>query len=43
MFLVRSRNKDEGDMIWIGNSTSDIFYDDENETIHVYIDRWKPI
>ena len=42
MFLVRSRNEDQGEMIWMEKSTSDIFQDDDNETLHVKIDSWQP-
>ena len=38
--VVRSRNEDEGEMIWMEKSTSDIFVDDDNETLHVKIDWW---
>ena len=40
MLLVRSGNKDEGEMIWIAKATSDIFRDDDSETLHVKIDWW---
>ena len=39
MLLVRSRNEDEGEMIWMEKSTSDIFQDDENDTLLYW---WKP-
>ena len=39
--VVRSRNEDEGEMIWMEKSTSDIFQDDDNETLHVKIDWWQ--
>ena len=42
MLLVRSRNEDEGEMIWMEKSTSDIFQDDDSETLHVKIDWWQP-
>ena len=42
MFLVRSGNEDEGETIWMEKSTSDIFQDDDNETLHVNIDWWQP-
>ena len=40
MLVVRSRNEDEGEMIWMAKSTSDIFQDDDSETLHVKIDWW---
>ena len=43
IFLVRLGNKDEGEMIWMANSTSNIFKDSENDTLHVKVDWWKPI
>ena len=42
LFLVRSGNEDEGEMIWMEKSTSDIFQDDDSETLHVKIDWWQP-
>jgi hypothetical protein len=42
MLLVRSGNEDEGEMIWMEKSTSDIFQDDQSETLHVKVDWWKP-
>jgi len=42
MFLVRSWNEDEGEMIWMAKSTSYIFQNDESETLHVNVDWWKP-
>ena len=42
MLLVRSRNKDEGEMIWMAKATSDTFQDDESDTLHVKVDWWKP-
>ena len=41
MLLVRSGHEDEGEMIWMEKSTSDIFQDDESETLHVKIDWWQ--
>ena len=29
-------------MIWMTKATSDIFEDDESETLHVKVDWWKP-
>ena len=40
--VVRSRNEDEGEMIWMEKSTSYIFQDDDSETLHVKIDWWHP-
>ena len=40
MLLVRSGNEDEGEMIWMAKAISDIFQDDDNETLHVKIDWW---
>ena len=42
MLLVRSGNENEGEMIWMAKATSDIFQDDDNETLHVNIDWWGP-
>jgi len=42
MLLVRSGNEDEGEMIWMAKATSDIFQDDESDTLHVKVDWWKP-
>ena len=42
MFLVRSGNEDEGEMIWMEKATSDIFQDDDSEIIHVKFDWWQP-
>ena len=42
MLLVRSGNEDEGEMIWMEKATSDIFQDDDSETLHVKIDWWQP-
>ena len=42
LFLVRSGNEDEGEMIWMEKSTLDIFQDDDNETLHVNICWWNP-
>jgi len=42
MLLVRSGNEDEGEMIWMAKATSDIFQDNDNETLHVKIDWWQP-
>ena len=42
MLLVRSRNEDEGEMIQMEKSSSDIFQDDDSETLHVNIDWWQP-
>ena len=42
MFLVKSGNQDEGEMIWMEKATSDIFQDDDYETLHVKIDWWQP-
>ena len=42
MFLVRSGNEDEGEMIWMEKYTSNIFQDHDSETLHVNIDWWKP-
>ena len=39
MLIVRSGNEDEGEM---AKATSDIFQDDDNETLHVKIDWWQP-
>ena len=38
MLLVRSRKEDEGEMIWMAKATSNIFQNDENETLYVKID-----
>ena len=38
MLLVRSKNEDEGEMIWMAKATSDIFQDDDSEILHVKID-----
>ena len=40
VLLVRSRNEDEGEMIWMEKSTSDIFEGDDNKALHVKIDWW---
>ena len=42
MLIVISRNEDEGEMIWMEKATSDIFQDDQSETLHVKVDWWKP-
>ena len=42
LFLVRSGNEDEGERIWMEKSTSNIFQDDDSETLHVKIDWWQP-
>jgi hypothetical protein len=42
MLLVRTGNEDEGEMIWMEKATSDIFQDDQSETLHVKVDWWKP-
>ena len=34
MFLVRSWTEDEGEMIWMAKATSDIFHDDDSETLN---------
>ena len=34
MLLVISGNEDEGEMIWMAKSTSDIFHDDDSETLN---------
>ena len=41
IFLVLSRNENEGEMIWMEKSTSYIFQDDDSETLHVNIDQWQ--
>ena len=43
MLLVRSGNKDAGEMIWMEKSISGIFRDNESENLHVKVDWWKPI
>ena len=40
MLLVRSGNEDEVEMIWMAKATSNIFQDDDSETLHVKIDWW---
>ena len=41
LFLVRSCNENEGEMIWMEKSTSDIFQDDDSKTLHLKIDWWQ--
>ena len=38
--LVRSWTEDEGEMIWMAKTTSYIFQNDENGTLHVKVDWW---
>ena len=42
MLLVRLGNEDEGEIIWMEKATSDIFEDDESNTLQVTVDWWKP-
>jgi hypothetical protein len=42
MFLVRSGNEDEGELIWMEKATLNIFQNDQSETLHAKVDWWKP-
>ena len=42
MVLVRLGNKDEGEMTWMEKTISDIFQDDDNDTLHIKIDCSQP-
>ena len=43
ILLVRSRNEDAGEMIWMAKSISNIFRDNESENLHVKVYQWKPM
>jgi len=42
MLLARLGNEDEGEMIQMEKAISNIFQDDQSETLHVKVDWWKP-
>ena len=43
MLLFRSWTEDEGEMIWMANTTSYIFQNDESETLYVNLEMiWVP-
>jgi hypothetical protein len=42
MLLARLGNEDEGEMIQMAKAISNIFQDDQSETLHVKVDWWKP-